>query len=568
MLGLGQWLIDLDSLDLAIAGFFWLLTPPRDITFVHAVQQPLADPLLTPTNPAPRDPGTTFTYFGGTATIHTRSTEKLDLIASWVDRLDDPRQTRSASAHVFEVPIPEKATNPPPTDLVPIATYGEDTVTFQAKPAGDQSRRKFLSRHEFGDTKHRQVTYNLIATSRFREYFPQKIGPLVTDFSRTGNAVVVNVLSSVRPPAPGVLYALPVFEWTRTTHPDGSQSRVRKPSGIRVYLERPWYASGDGEMLAVVLADPSDYPPDQKLAPCVTQWGLDPIWKHGQQTGNVTAAPLPRHFGGVAVSGLALGELAGSPTRVAIAAHGVEFESNRKLWYCDIPVDPGSVYCPFVRLALARYQQQSIPGLELSGVVLADFVQLLPQRTVSVQPVPGDPNSFTFALTGLTYAGSTWTPGPWPMPYYFPDGDPNEQLLQDPPDHTPPYRIHVSLEQRIPGAQDDAGWQPAVHVAGAQVLVQSVAESYRSGTDSLWSGKVTLPAGRLPGQFRAVIREYEQLFTDVRIVDIVRVHVDASTPPRPKPAFIDKRPLTWAPGGPVGPGPNPGRMVFAETIEL
>jgi hypothetical protein len=51
MLGLGQWLIDLDSLDLAIAGFFWLLTPPRDITFVHAVQQPLADPLLTPTNP-------------------------------------------------------------------------------------------------------------------------------------------------------------------------------------------------------------------------------------------------------------------------------------------------------------------------------------------------------------------------------------------------------------------------------------------------------------------------------------------------------------------------------------
>ena len=40
--------------------------------------------------------------------------------------------------------------------------------------------------------------------------------------------------------------------------------------------------------------------------------------------------------------------------------------------YCDIEFDNPTAYMPFVRLALTRYQPHSIPGVELSHVVLAE----------------------------------------------------------------------------------------------------------------------------------------------------------------------------------------------------
>ena len=38
-----------------------------------------------------------------------------------------------------------------------------------------------------------------------------------------------------------------------------------------------------------------------------------------------------------------------------------EFDQVRKLWYCDLQLDAGTSYFPFVKLALARYQPHSIP---------------------------------------------------------------------------------------------------------------------------------------------------------------------------------------------------------------
>jgi hypothetical protein len=47
-------------------------------------------------------------------------------------------------------------------------------------------------------------------------------------------------------------------------------------------------------------------------------------------------------------------------------------------------MDAGEAYFPFVRLALARYQPQSVPDAHLSRVVLVDFAQLVPNRSASV----------------------------------------------------------------------------------------------------------------------------------------------------------------------------------------
>lgn len=47
-------------------------------------------------------------------------------------------------------------------------------ITFQPPSPGDESGRTYLARHEFGDTKARTVSYQGVATSRFREYFPRR----------------------------------------------------------------------------------------------------------------------------------------------------------------------------------------------------------------------------------------------------------------------------------------------------------------------------------------------------------------------------------------------------------
>src|SRR5215207_3202949 len=41
---------------------------------------------------------------------------------------------------------------------------------------------------------------------------------------------------------------------------------------------------------------------------------------------------------------------------VEVAPHDVFYDAERQLWFCDIEIDQGQSYWPFVRLALARYQ--------------------------------------------------------------------------------------------------------------------------------------------------------------------------------------------------------------------
>lgn len=75
--------------------------------------------------------------------------------------------------------------------------------------------------------------------------------------------------------------------------------------------------------------------------------------------------PLPEHFrNAVAVgTGLTLDELSNEPfIPFTAVGHQVHYDDQhgRKLWYCDIDMDAGEAYFPFVRLALARYQPQSV----------------------------------------------------------------------------------------------------------------------------------------------------------------------------------------------------------------
>ncbi|QAY72004.1 hypothetical protein ET445_00325 [Agromyces protaetiae] len=132
-----------------------------------------------------------------------------------------------------------------------------------------------------------------------------------------------------------------------------------------------------------------------------SSWGVDPVFR-GEA---LPAGPYVHQFALRTAVGysVTLAEMAGvdgtSSDPVTVVGHEPHFDRERGLWYCDLQIDAGSAYTPFVQLALARYQPHSIPGEEISAVSMADFVQVLPRREASYIVAP-DETALTISLAG------------------------------------------------------------------------------------------------------------------------------------------------------------------------
>jgi hypothetical protein len=465
------------ALEAAASGAVSMLSPSRALVLVHAVQQPLFPPRVSLNSPAPRDPHATFAYLGGQIEVDAKSTAKLDLLASWHEPIDGPEEVppRTVAAHVFELPLDLDGKATQDDDPVPIALFEPKANRVQllapSSPAESQ-RRRFLSRHEFGDTRFREVAYRAVATTRFREYFPATLTSNPDKISRTSAEVKIKVLSSAAPAPPHVLYVLPTFRWTKPSNPLAlRQDRVRSGGGLRVYLARPWFSSGAGEQLGVVCSK-------DELDTSMTVWGGDPIFAPVGPDGTTSKSAIFKN-----------GQRSDFPT-LTVFGHAVHFDEERELWYSDIVIDVGNAYAPFVRLALARYQPNSIPDAERSTIVLADMVQLAPDRTVSLISNAAERDQLTVTVAGVTYRDIT-TPN-------VPTRPPITALVE------------VSLEQRtVPGTQDDLGWTPADPALQPQPALDPLVAPL------LWNGRVTLPTPRTPNQFRLVVKEFEQLPTGI-----------------------------------------------------
>jgi len=439
---------------LALNGGHWMLTPPKTLTLVHAVQQPLIEPQFQ-SLASTRILGDTKAHLTDEIPISGKSTIKVDINATWTETIDDgtsdpqpktpPGQTRA-----FEAPV--------------------DIAATVLAIAGD---------HEFHDTKYRSVTYTATATTRFREFFPNSLTRPDSDFTRVSVPVTLDILNTSRPAAPKVLYVLPTFGWDQKTEGTWSFS-TRGGGGLRVYLDRPWFSSGEGELLGVVLWQCSPAPtgtftpfetPDF-LKPYVTQWGMDPLWDAPPPPSEAT--PLLDHFLNAAAkeTGLTLEELSQfGNVPLAVAGHSVGYDNDRKLWFCDIELDAGAAYFPFIRLALARFQPKSLAGAHLSRVVLADFAQLVPNRSASIAFDSFDPTQLNLAVAGLTF-------------------NQNPQPL-----------VQATLEAQPEGSSGDLAWVPV----SANVLTATKGP----GGITLWTAAITLPGPRRSRPFRLRIEEFE-----------------------------------------------------------
>jgi hypothetical protein len=473
---------------IAVEGRHWMITPFREITFIHAVQCPHSAPVLQGAS-ALRSAGDTFFTLAGLLHVHGKSTDKVDFRAAWEDILPKPKAgngfgtaSKEADACHFKVSDPELL----------VARMSE--------------------RHELGDTRHRRISYWATATSRFREYFeedtiaspPTNNLVFTTPPSNKRPAdFILDVPSSARPLSPKIEYIIPTFGWEEERNSDGAFRR-RTGNSLRVYMSGEWFSSGEGELLGVILAHgplivtqdglnegeinalyrPAAPVPPETLQPFVTRWGIDPIWLSGL----VHQTPTLHHFPDATVraTNLLLEENpeipAGEPKwGVAVAGHAVAYDSERQLWYCDITIDAGPSYYPFVRLALARYQPCSVAKTELSRVFTADCVQTIPERLVWVGPNPKNPFSVRVSLSGVA------------------------------PRHTKnivcPNRVIVRAEICMPGTKPPV-WAPL----GTPWVPLS--EMQVSKTVTVWNGEIYLPQVRDAQRYRLVVEEYEFLNAD------------------------------------------------------
>lgn len=456
LMGAWDWLDDHDPSGTlrkqAELGAHWLISPARTLTLVHAVQKPLGNATLSAMAASRANLGDTVALVDGTATAHLPSTGRLDLQAAWSEPIDDVNAPKWISqSHEAAV---------------------GNWVAEAASGAMPQAR------HEFGDTRHRNVRYRLCAASAFREYFPAGL-----DFSRLGLEEPVSVPSSAPPDPPKPAYLMPAFGWR---DPSGlsrdvplavgeTRERTRVGGGVRVFLERPWYSSGEGERLAVVLQGADALPPT-----LISLVGIDPTIA---ESGAAQTIDLQPTMFREAVSAPAV-LLSERPATVAIASFEPSYDEQRRLWICDVGVDMSKLPWgdwPFIRLALARHQPDAIAGAHLSKIVLADWAQLAPDRKLTVKRTAADRVSITVRGRGRVAPHAN--------------------------------RVVFSFERGTDAAPDPLEWVPADGTVPELPTVhswESATHPVRSGDDQEWTATDLMIPDPQGKPLRLTVRELER----------------------------------------------------------
>jgi hypothetical protein len=184
-----------------------------------------------------------------------------------------------------------------------------------------------------------------------------------------------------------VLAVSPAFRWEGSPESPGFAQPVRRKrlgGQIRVEVARPWHTSGEDERLAVFVRPGSAA---SELDPYFTKLLRDPIWATNPAAGFAQSSMFEGMAAPIEECRLAeVGE--GRALAIPFTAH---FDGDADRWFADVrmPGGVGGSYSPFVRLVVARYQRESVDGLELSPTVTTDFVQLLPDRTLSIDREEG-----------------------------------------------------------------------------------------------------------------------------------------------------------------------------------
>jgi hypothetical protein len=169
----------------------------------------------------------------------------------------------------------------------------------------------------------------------------------------------------------------------------------------------------------------------------------------------------------------------------------VHWNADRRLWHCDIELDAGRTYMPFVRLALVRYQPNALAAAKISKVVLGEFAQVLPRRRATFKR---QNRNLDFTLRGFV---------PDHGPMKFPLDSEYQDISFIPPfglsGETGRNRVELVLQTRDPALDSDLAW------SDSKVLASNVVAPASSG---IGRGSVTptLPSSR-PAPTTVTVRD-------------------------------------------------------------
>lgn len=540
----------------ATAGWTWWLTPSTDLRLVHAVPAPVRAPALLELHPLPRPAGLTVAPLVGLADLHGASTDRLVVRGAWSEWVDDvagPGPVQVARSDVLVDSTVGGTERFGLLWLVDFQPFG-GAATSAALADGDIGLHRAIA--SFPDTHHRTVAYTPSGLTRYAEMFTPADVPASDDPSLAGAPVTVDIPSSARPAAPEVVEAVPLIRWDQQTEPEQpfALRRVRR-SGVRIWLRRPWYSSGDGELLGVVLTTTGTEPPGT-----VSVWGRDPISFSPPITAGarpplleaehllieaLTGKVVPRSArpvtGAVPVP---LVDVDGQPT-ATVFGYQPEYHAGLGQWFVDVALEDTPALWPFVRLSVARYQASSIAGCLLSPTALTDWVQPLPTRTATVNRPDADHVRVTLtgtvsflrtgreALGGIAGGvGGTGGVGPEPL-----DADTPVGALATVDALVSATRRVTAEIQVLPAGGTDLQWStvasrrlPAVGADGTSFHVT-------------WTGQLTLPEGHdlplaTPGsspRWRVLVEEVELLDADAPD----RPNLDGATTLAPRTVYLD-----------------------------
>lgn len=556
------------------------LMPVRELTLIHAVVKPLINPAVTRLCVIRRlaDPGVDLLL---NVEADRKSTGRIDIQADW-DELDDTApgglKLRHATAKVDAQPAPtpnRRAIGPQPSStrqaFISVAETprrGEDPrkrVAIENASADDaEGQFVHLFRQVFPDTIHRHVTYSAVGTSRFQRFYADQSDPKrfqvigdpqedqFIDHPEKAEVWREHIRSTSRPPAPDVAYIVPLFNWKREKD-DESSTSTRQGGGLRIYLNRPWYKSGEEEKLGIVLWGEngtqevapasgqnscekatieqfSGDPGDTALHRYVTRWGADPLFSDSvgliaplssmfvreeitveekEKVGGKDVPVKKQLVWGDIVHGLSLEEVEPNLTKpglhelppmqhpVTIVTYDPRWDDSKRLWYCDVNLDQIPAYSSFIRFALVRYQPFSLRHTECSHVSIATFAQLPCNRSIMVQRE--DEHTISVKLRG-TRPGTT-------------------ELS-----HDHPNEFHLVVERARAHISGSDQWE----TDGAEIVQVGFPDA--TDHDLLCTKEITHKHS--DGRMRLVVREFEWLNADK--------DVDAGTfEPRPRLVFAD-----------------------------
>lgn len=339
----------------------WMLVPERVMSLVHAVQKPLCIPKISSLK-AERMIEETFATLTGTIEFCSRSTGKIELEAEWIDVIDD-----GVSDSIVEAPLK------PHVSTLTVASSSEIP---------------FLVKHEFGDTKYRKICVSSKGVSKFSECYPKEVRDKTENMlSSASKRIDLTILNSCPPPPPRIQYIIPTFE----RKSDGrSASRL---GAARVYIDRPWEVSGQGELLALAFFNGRFSEIEQRckwMQRRLTQWGMDPLFAAPPVSDQdfSSAESLKTAFPDSAEVRLnvPLPKLANDSDsiNVNIVGFSPQFDKMRKMWFCDIEFPLQSSYFPFIQMGFVRFQPNSLQLCHISQLQSAYFAQIASQRHVSM----------------------------------------------------------------------------------------------------------------------------------------------------------------------------------------